>query len=68
MKDGLTKVVDIAVDCPKCGQQSKVQVATGLEVETVRKSITCAHCHNPWVEFLPGELVGGPSVISSTKT
>jgi hypothetical protein len=68
MQDGQTKIVQIAVECPKCGQESKVQVATSLEVETVRKSITCAHCRNPWVEFLPGELVEGPSPISSTTT
>lgn len=68
MQDGQTKIVQIAVECPKCGQESKVQVATGMEVENVRKSITCAYCRNPWVEFLPGELVEGPTQISSTTT
>jgi hypothetical protein len=41
-------------------------VATSLEVETLRKSITCAYCRNLWLEFLPGELVSGPSVIPSS--
>jgi transcription elongation factor Elf1 len=67
MQDGQTKIVEIGVECPKCGQESKVQVATGLEVETQRKSITCAYCKNPWIEFLPGELVSGPSVIPSSR-
>lgn len=68
MKDGHTKIVELAVECPKCGQESKVQVATGLEVESLRKSITCAYCRNPWIEFLPGELVTGPSQISASGT
>jgi DNA-directed RNA polymerase subunit RPC12/RpoP len=60
MQDGLTQCANIAVVCPKCGQESVVRVATGAELDTQRKSITCAYCSNPWTEFLPGQLVSGP--------
>jgi len=60
MKDGFTQIVEISVQCPKCQQESTVRVATGGEVDTVRKSIVCAYCKNPWIEFLPGQLVSGP--------
>jgi hypothetical protein len=60
MKDGFTQLVEISVQCPKCHQESTVRVATGNEVENIRKSIVCAYCQNPWIEFLPGQLVSGP--------
>jgi hypothetical protein len=63
MQDGETQVVDIGVECPKCHQESRVRVATGIEIETNRKSIVCAYCQNPWIEFLPGQLLGGPFQI-----
>jgi predicted RNA-binding Zn-ribbon protein involved in translation (DUF1610 family) len=31
MQDGATQVVEIGVECPKCGQESMVRVATGQE-------------------------------------
>jgi hypothetical protein len=61
MQDGFTQIVEISVECPKCHQESTVRVATGNEVENIRKSIVCAYCQNPWIEFLPGQLVSGPS-------
>ena len=60
MQDGSTQVVEIAVECPKCRQESMVQVTTGNEIESLRKSIVCAYCQNPWIEFLPGQLIAGP--------
>lgn len=39
MQDGATQVVEIEVQCPKCGQESIVRVATGQEVESSRESI-----------------------------
>ena len=50
MQDGATKIVEIAVECPKCRQESVMRIATGIEIETLRKSIVCAYCQNPWVE------------------
>ena len=67
MEDGQTKIVDLGVECPKCGLESKVLVATGLTVETLRTSVTCIHCGNPWIEFLPGQLVEGPAEIFPAK-
>jgi hypothetical protein len=58
MQDGSTQIVEIAVECPKCRQESVVRVATGQEIESLRKSIACAYCQNPWIEFLPGQLAG----------
>ena len=55
----------MAVECPKCRQESRVRVATGNEIETLRKSIVCTYCQNPWIELLPGELVGGSFEIPS---
>jgi hypothetical protein len=60
MHDGMTKCVDLAVDCPKCALENIVRVATGLTVDTIYKSLTCVHCGNPWNELLPGELIAGP--------
>lgn len=60
MQDGATSVIEMAVECPKCHQESVVRVATGNEVDTLKKSLVCAHCQNPWIEFLPGQLIGGP--------
>jgi hypothetical protein len=39
MQDGHAKVVDLIVECPKCHQESRIRVATGVEIETLRKSI-----------------------------
>jgi hypothetical protein len=60
MQDGMTQCVDLVVECPKCRQENVVRVATGQELETLRKSITCVYCTNPWTEFLPGQLISGP--------
>ena len=65
MSDGYTKVMDMVVECPQCHKESGVRVATGIEIDTQRKSISCAYCKNPWVEFLPGELVAGPYEIQN---
>jgi hypothetical protein len=64
MQDGQTQIVDLGVECPKCHQESHLRVATGVELETIRKSIVCAHCNNPWIEFLPGQLVSGPIKVT----
>ncbi len=37
-----------------------VGVATGREIESLRKSIVGAYCRNPWIEFLPAQLLAGP--------
>jgi hypothetical protein len=55
--DGSTQVVEIAVECPKCRQESAVRVATAYDIQSLRKSIVCAYCQNPWIEFLPGQLI-----------
>jgi hypothetical protein len=68
MQDGSTQVVEIAVECPKCRQESMVRVATGNEIESLRKSIVCAYCQNPWVEFLPGQLFAGPFMYPKPKS
>jgi hypothetical protein len=47
MQVGPTQVVEITVESPECGQKSMVRVATGREIETLRKSITRAYCQNP---------------------
>ena len=60
MQDGQTALVEVLVECPKCKLENVVRVATGQELETLRKSVTCAYCSNPWVEYLPGQLVSGP--------
>lgn len=60
MQDGPTQIVEIKAECPKCGQERIVRVSTGNDLDTVRRSIVCAHCRSPWVEFLPGEQVGEP--------
>lgn len=67
MQDGATSVVEIAVECPKCHQENVVRVATGQEIESFRKSIVCAYCQNPWIEFLPGELIAGPFMYPKHK-
>jgi len=41
-----------------------VRVATGNEIDSLRKSIVCAYCQNPWIEFLPGQLIAGPFMHS----
>jgi hypothetical protein len=56
----MTQCVDLVVEGPKCHQENVVRVATGREIETLRKSITCVYYTNPWTEFLPGQLVSGP--------
>jgi hypothetical protein len=68
MQDGSTQVVEIAVECPKCRQESMVRVATGNEIESLRKSIVCAYCQNPWLEFLPGQLIAGPFMYPKSKS
>ena len=51
MQDGATQVVEIAVECPKCGQESMLQVATGQEIESLRKSIVCAYARTRGLNF-----------------
>lgn len=68
MQDGSTQVVEIAVECPKCHQESAVRVATGNEIESLSKSIVCAYCQNPWIEFLPGQLIAGPFLHPEQKS
>lgn len=68
MQDGSTQVVEIAVECPKCHQESAVRVATGNEIESLRKSIVCAYCQNPRIEFLPGQLLAGPFLHPEQKS
>ena len=68
MQDGSTQVVEIAVDCPKCRQESMVRVATGSDIDSLRKSIVCAHCQNPWTEFLPGQIIAGPFMHPKPKS
>jgi hypothetical protein len=67
MKDGLTKVVDIAVDCPKCGSKAKCRLLPALRLKLYANPYR-AHIATALGLILPGELVGGPSVTSSTKT
>jgi hypothetical protein len=61
MQDGSTQVVEIAVECPKCRQESMTRVATGSDIDSLHKSIVCAYCQNPWTEFLPGQISCIPS-------
>jgi hypothetical protein len=68
MQDGLTQIVEIAVECPKCRQESMVRVATGHEIDSLRKSIVCAYCQNPWIEFLPGQIIAGPFMPPKSKS
>ena len=68
MQDGLTQVVEIAGECPKCRQESMARVATGLDIESLRKSIVCPYCQNPWIEFLPGQLIAGPFMHPKPKS
>jgi hypothetical protein len=68
MQDGSTQVVDIAVECPKCRQENAVRVATGHDIQSLRKSIVCAYCQNPWIEFLPGQLIAGPFMHPRSKS
>jgi len=65
MQDGTTQAAEIGVECPKCGQESMVRVATGHEIESLRKSI--AYCRNLWIEFLPGQLIAGPFMHPDPK-
>ena len=60
MQDGSTLVAEIAVEGPKRRQESMIRVTTENEIESLRKSIVCAYCQNPWIEFLPGQLIAGP--------
>lgn len=68
MQDGSTQVVEIAVECPKCRQESMVRVATGSDIDSLRKSIVCAYCQNPWTEFLPGQIIAGPFMHPKPKS
>jgi hypothetical protein len=68
MRDGSTSVVEIAVECPKCGQENAVRVATGNDIDSLRKSIVCAYCQNPWIEFLPGQIIAGPFMHPKRKS
>lgn len=68
MQDGSTQVVELAVECPKCRQESMVRVATGSDIDSLRKSIVCAYCQNPWTEFLPGQIIAGPFVVPERKS
>jgi hypothetical protein len=65
MQDGSTQVVEIAVECPKCRQESMVRVATGSDIDSLRKSIVCAYCQNPWTNFFPVRSLPGRSCIPS---
>jgi hypothetical protein len=67
MQDGATQVVEIGMQCPKCGQESMVRVATGHEIESLRKSIVGAYCRNPWIDVLPGQLIAGPFMHPDPK-
>jgi hypothetical protein len=67
MQDGSTQIVEIAVECPKCRQESMVRVATGSDIDSLRKSIECAYCQNRWTEFLPGQIIAGPFMHPKPK-
>jgi hypothetical protein len=67
MQDGATQIVELAVECPKCRQESMVRVATGSDIDRLRKSIVCAYCPNPWTEFLPGQIIAGPFMHPRSK-
>jgi hypothetical protein len=68
MQDGATQIVEIGVVCPKCNQESVMRVDTGGFVENFRRSVSCAYCQNPWIEFLPGQPVGEAFPKPKTKT
>jgi hypothetical protein len=55
------------VECPRGHQESVVRVATGNDVDTLKKSLVCVYCQNPWIEFLPGQLIGGPLERNNIK-
>jgi hypothetical protein len=63
MRDGSTSVVEIAVECPKCGQENAVRVATGNDIDTQVNRV--AYYQNPWIKFLPGQIIVGLSCIPS---
>ena len=67
MQDGATQIVELAVEFPKCHQESMVRVATGSDIDSLRKSIVCAFCQNPWTEFLPGQIIAGPFMPPRSK-
>ncbi len=67
MQDGATKIVEIKLECPKCHQETVMRIDTGNELETLRHSVVCVHCQNPWIEFLPGQVVGEPYANPKTK-
>jgi len=78
MQDGATQVVEVAVECPKCRQESMVRVATGSDIDSLRKAIVWAYCQNPWTEFFPARLSlirscipnrnrGGPNKFGGSK-
>ena len=68
MQDGATSVIEMAVECPGCHQESVVRVATGNDVDTLKKFLVCVYCQNPWIEFLPGPLIGGPLERNNIKS
>jgi hypothetical protein len=53
---------------PKMRLGNMVRVATGQEIESLRKSIVCTYCQNPWIEFLPGQLIAGPFMHPKPKS
>jgi len=41
MQDGATRIVELAVECPKCRQENMVRVATGSDIDSLRSH--CVH-------------------------
>jgi hypothetical protein len=35
---------------------------------SLRKSIVCAYCQNPWTEFLSGQIIAGPFMHPKPKS
>jgi len=68
MQDGATQIVEIRVECPNCHQESLMRVDTGGYLESFRRSVVCAYCQNPWIEFLPGQPIGEPYAEPKTET
>jgi DNA-directed RNA polymerase subunit M/transcription elongation factor TFIIS len=68
MQDGATQEVEIGVECPKCGQEIWSGLQLDRKSKSLRKSIVCAYCQNPWIEFLPGQLIAGPFMHPKPKS
>jgi hypothetical protein len=63
MRDGSTQVVEIAVECPKCRQESMVRVATGSDIDSLRKSIVSLIARIHGRNFFPVRSLPGRSCI-----